>query len=131
MGPELIIAALLSDPSLTALVGDRIATPMLPTNTAYPALAYQLVSHVPQPHLDTDEGQYATARVQITPLAVSIGQVKQIHGVVRALLDHKRGVVAAGKTVITCRLDASQQVQKDTDIGLWYQHADYLITYYE
>lgn len=131
MTPELVITALLDDSSLTDLIGTRLASTLLPENTTYPAVVYQVISYVADPHLNYDEPQLVNVRVQITPLSTSIASVKSIHAVIRDLLDFKHSVTAATKTVVLCRFDSLQPLERDHELGLFAQSADYLLTYYE
>lgn len=132
MNPELIIAAFLADASITALVGTRKALSQLPQNTTFPALVYQVVTANPQPHLNyAGEPQMAQARIQINPLAVTVGEVKAIHAAVRAVMDFKQQVIVAGKRVVSCRLDTVGPADRDIESGLWTQPADYMLVYYE
>lgn len=132
MNPELIVAALLNVAGINALVGTRKALGQLPQNTAYPALVYQIVSGVPQPHLNySGEPQMAQARIQINPLALTVGEVKAIHAAVRASMDFKLQQIVAGKRVVSCRLDNIGPADRDNEAGVWTQSADYLLMYYE
>lgn len=132
MSAELIVASLLNVTGVTALVGTRKALRQLPQNTAMPALVYQVIDSVATPHLNyATERQMARARVQINPLALDVGGVKSIHAAVRAALDFKQQVTAAGKTVISCRLETTGLMDRDNDAGVWTQPADYILMYYE
>lgn len=132
MNPELIVAALLNHASITALVGDRKALAQLPQNSAFPALVYQVVTATPEPVLNFASGpQMAQARIQINPLAVTVGEVKAIHAAVRAVMDFKLQTVVAGKRIVSCRLDNIGPSDRDMDSGLWTQSADYMLMYYE
>lgn len=132
MNPELIVAAMLNHASITALVGNRRTVSQLPQNSAYPALVYSVVTANPQPHLNyAGEPQMAQARIQINPLALTIGEVKAIHAAVRAQMDFKVGQVIAGKRVVSCRLDTVGPTDRDNESGVWTQAADYLLQWYE
>lgn len=132
MNPELIVAALLNVAGVNALVGNRKALGQLPQNTAYPAVVYQVVSGVPQPILSfSGQPQMAQARIQINPLATTIGEIKAIHAAIRAAMDFKLQQIVAGKRVVSCRLDSIGPADRDNDAGIWTQSADYLLMYYE
>lgn len=132
MNPEIIIAALLADSSITALVSTRKALGQLPQNTAYPAIVYNVVDGVPQPNVAYQHGaQRAFSRVQINPLAQTIGEIKSIHAAIRNVLDFKHQQTVAGKLVVSCRFDSLQPMEKDLDANIWTQAADYILTYYE
>ena len=132
MNAELIVAALLNVPAVTAMVGTKRALSQLPQNTKPPAVVYQVIDSVPMPNLNFNEPQaMARARVQINPLALSIAEVKSIHAAVRAALDFQHHTTAAGKTIVSCRLDMLGPVDKDIETGIWTQPADYILQYYE
>jgi hypothetical protein len=132
MSAEQIISTWLADATITALVGSRRALSQLPQGTAYPALVYEVVTTTPRPHLNyATEPQEAMARVQLNPLAKDIATVKSIHSALRTLLDFKHNITIAGKTIISCRLGVIGLVEKDNDLGIWTQPADYMLRYYE
>lgn len=132
MNAELIIATLLSDASIVALVGNRRALYQLPQNTAYPAVVYNLIDGIPQPNVAYQNGpQRAQARIQINPLALTVGEIKSIHSAIRNVLDFKHQQTIAGKLVVSCRFDSMQPIEKDLDSNIWTQSADYILTYYE
>jgi len=131
MNAEIIVGALLNVPEITALVGQKRALSQLPTNTKPPALVYQVIDSVPMPNVNFSEPAMARARVQINPLAMTIAEVKSIHAAVRNALDFKHQVLAAGKTVISCRLDIQGVAQKDPETDIWTQSVDYVLRYYE
>jgi hypothetical protein len=130
MNAEQIVAAMLSAAGVTALVGARRALRQLPTNTAMPALVYQVISSDPTPELAL-RTRLARARVQINPLAATIAEVKSIHAAVRAVMDFKHSQTVAGKLVMSCRLDLMGLLDKDNDAGVWTQPADYVLQWYE
>lgn len=132
MNPEIIIATLLGDSSITALVGNRRALLQLPQNSAYPAIVYNVVDGVPQPNVAYQNGpQRAFSRIQINPLAQTVAEIKSIHAAVRNVLDFKHQQTVAGKLVVSCRFDSLQPMDKDLDANIWTQAADYILTYYE
>lgn len=132
MSAELIVAELLKDASITALIGTRNALVQLPKNTSYPALVYTVIETTPDPVLayqTTD--QMARARIQFNPLAKDIATVKQILAALRTLLDFKHNDTVLGHLIVSCRLDNIGPVDRDNDIGVWTQPADYMLMYYE
>ncbi|WP_396190717.1 DUF3168 domain-containing protein [Flavobacterium sp.] len=131
MNAEIIIANMLAHTAITALVGNRRALGLLPQNSPLPAVVYQLIDSVPTPSVSLSSARLARARVQINPLAKTIGEVKAIHHAVRSALDHKHQIVVAGKTVVSCTLDSFGPVDNDFDSSTWTQPADYLLVYYE
>lgn len=131
MNVEAIVAALLNNAAITALVGNRRALTQLPQNTPMPALVYSVVDIIPQPDLAADGSQLARARVQINPLAGTVAEVKQIAAAVRSVMDFKHYIVAAGKTVVSSRIAIVDSMDKDNESGIWTQATDYIIMYYE
>lgn len=132
MNVELIIAAMLNDASITALVGSRKALSQLPQNTAMPAIVYQVVDAQPRPHVNyATEPQMAVARIQINPLAQDIAKVKAIHTALRSVLDLKHNTIVAGKRVVSCRFSMLGSMDKDNEAGVWTQPADYVLMWYE
>lgn len=145
MNAESLISALLYNPSILALVGDRLALSQLPTNAAMPALVYSVVDTVPTPNLSAYGSQLARARVQINPLATTVAEVKQIAAVVRGLMDMQHEIVEpvvihdwymyfygpVGRIIVSSRIDIVDRMEKDNDSGLWTQATDYIVQYYE
>ena len=129
---ELLIATMLNTPSIVALVGTRRALVQLPPNTPLPALVYTVIDSKPTPTVAYQFGeQRALARIQINPLATTIGELKAIHEAVRTVLDFKHQTIIVGQKVISCRLDLMGPVDKDTDAGVWTQPYDYLLNFVE
>lgn len=128
-----IAAALLAAPSILAIVGARRALGTLPAGTAMPALTYSVVDIVPQPYLaGGSETQPAQMRIQVNPVAATIGQVEQIHAAVRTALDWLDNITAAGRRVISVRY-AGSGPDDSTDFGdgttAWTSPADYLVMF--
>lgn len=132
MSANLIIRSLLTDPTITALVGTRNAQSQLPDSVTFPALVYTFVSDNPRPNLAATGSQLMEVRVQFNPLAATMAEVDAIHATLRTLLDFKHHVTIAGKLVTSIRrLPSSPVASKDPDRGIWTSPADYMLTYYE
>lgn len=131
MNPELIIAAMLNQTGITALVGNRRALGQLPQNSVFPAIVYQVIDGQPQPSLNYPVDDLAMARIQINPLAVTLAEVKNIHAAVRAAIDFKHHQTFAGKKVMSCRFDSLGPIDRDEEMGIWTQSADYMLRWYE
>jgi hypothetical protein len=132
MNPEIIVAALLADVSIIALVGTRSALAQLPQNSAMPAIVYDIVSSVPNPVVAyASSAQMATARIQFNVLAKDIPKVKEIHNALRTLLDFRHNSIVSGKKIVSCRLEALWPMDKDNEAGVWIQPADYMLKWYE
>ena len=131
MTPEIIIAAMLNQAGITALVGNRRALGQLPQNSQFPAIVYQVIDGQPQPGLNYSVDDLAMARIQINPLAVTLAEVKNIHAAVRTGLDFKHHQTFAGKLVMSCRFDQLGPIDRDEEMGIWTQPADYMLRWYE
>lgn len=131
MNPELIIAAMLNQAGITALVGNRRALGQLPQNSQFPAIVYQVIDGQPQPGLNYSVDDLAMARIQINPLAVTLAEVKNIHAAVRTGLDFTHHQTYAGKLVMSCRFDQLGPIDRDEEMGIWTQPADYMLRWYE
>lgn len=131
MNPEIIIAAMLNQAGITALVGNRRALGQLPQNSQFPAIVYQVIDGQPQPGLNYAVDDLAMARIQINPLAVTLAEVKNIHAAVRTGLDFKHHQTFAGKLVMSCRFDQLGPIDRDEEMGIWTQPADYMLRWYE
>lgn len=132
MSAKLIVAALLADSTITALVSTRRALQQLPQNSAMPALVYNIIDEVPHPNIAYQNGaQRAVARVQINPLALTIGEVESIHAAVRSVMDFVHRTTVATRLVVSCRVELVGLTMRDNDAGLWTQPVDYLLDYYE
>lgn len=131
MNPELIIAAMLNQAGITALVGSRRALGQLPQNSLFPAIVYQVIDGQPQPSLNYPVDDLAMARIQINPLAVTLGEVKNIHAAVRTSIDFTHHQIFAGKKVMSCRFDSLGPIDRDEEMGIWTQSADYMLRWYE
>lgn len=111
----------------------RKALGQLPQNTAYPAIVYNVMTHTPDPTLAAHEQaqQMARVRVQINPLAKTIGEIKALHEAIRAEMDFQHARTVAGKLVVSCRFAGYGPTSRDNDIGLWTESADYSLMFYE
>ena len=132
MNPEFIIGTWLTDASISALVGDRVAAGQLPQNTTYPAIVYNTVDAFPEPNVaGPNDTQLAQARIQFNPITVNKSGLKQISTALRTLLDFKHQVTIGGKLVISMRLIDIGPLERDLDAGLWTQPIDYRLRWYE
>lgn len=133
MNPEKLVGAwLASIPTLTALVGGRIALAQLPQGTTYPALVYTVVDALPQPNVDPfNSPQRVRARVQFNALAQNMATVKSIQAVLRTALDFQHQRTIDGKLVVSSRADMLGPASKDNEAGVYTQPQDYVIHYYE
>lgn len=124
-----LAAALLNQPAITALVGTRRALKQLPAGTALPAIVYTVVDVVPSDYLT---GGYAAIRLQVNPLAATIGGVQQIHDAVHGALHDMADATMAGHRVIAVRHDLIGPEDTSTDDAgavTWTWPADYIVIY--
>lgn len=126
-----LAAALLNQPAITALVGTRRALKQLPTGTALPALVYSVVDVNPSAYVN-DAAGYEAMRVQVNPLAATIGAVQQIHDAVQQALDGMAQATVAGRRVIQVRRDVAGPEDSTTDDAgavVWTWPRDYIVIF--
>jgi hypothetical protein len=89
-----LTTALEADATVTALVGSgalaRIFPVRIPQGVALPAVAYQRISTIPNPTLDS-AGNLADARLQYTCVASSVDAAHELADVVAAALNQYSG----------------------------------------
>ena len=134
MSAELIIASLLADASIAALVGDNIALGELPQDdktkrVKLPGLIYQIVSATPQPNVA--ESSLVRTRIQINPLAMSIDELIAIHEAVKAECEFQHSQTIAGYSVVSVRRDIIGKYDRDPASGAWTRPVDYILLHYE
>lgn len=130
MSAELITAALLNVAGVTGLVGTRVACAQLPQNTALPALVYDVVDDVPLLPINASAGpQLMQSRVQLTALAITLGECASVQAAVLAALNLKSGSIA-GKTVVSVVEDFAGPRTHDDDASVWASPKDFIITWY-
>ena len=126
-----LAAALLNQPAITALVGTRRALKQLPAATALPALVYTVVDVNPTAYVN-DAAGYEAMRVQVNPLAATIGAVQQIHDAVQQALDGMAQATVAGRRVIQVRRDVAGPEDSTTDDAgavVWTWPRDYIVIF--
>jgi len=131
MSAELIAMAILNSPPVAAIVGNKIAATRLKPNTKPPALVYQAISTVQVPNVNYREPVIVRSRIQINPLALKPDEIHAINEAVKSVLNFKFRIVAAGKTVLSSRLDLQGPMEKDDETGIWTQSTDYILQFYE
>ena len=122
MTAEAITAALLEGVDV-----DHIALEELPQGTDYPALVYQVVSHNTMDYM-CNHGKNQTARIQINPLAETVGKVNEIHELVKTALVSFSPRTLAGKRLVSCVFLSYGPITKDMR-GIWTKPADYRIVF--
>lgn len=126
-----VAAALLNQPGITALVGNRRALKQLAPGTTYPALVYSVVDVSPTAYVDDASG-YEAMRLQVNPLATTIGGVQQIHDAVQQALDGLAQQTFAGRRVIAVRRDVvgpEDNATDDAGVTVWTWSRDYIVIF--
>jgi hypothetical protein len=127
---EQIVEALLDVPAITTAVGRNAALQQLPQGAEYPALTYQVVSSVGFQILCSPPKAFRS-RVQINPLAGTMGAVNALHALARAALESDTERTAAGLRCISCRFEGYGPPSKDDFTGMWTKPADYILMHEE
>lgn len=130
MSAEKIITALLrAHAPLVALVGTRIGFGPLPQNTALPALATNLISDRERMTLSLAETtRLHRARMQVTVLASSYAQQKELVDLVGRACSKKRGTIAGFNGVVVLA-DIEGPDSRDDDATIFAQTTDFMVTY--
>jgi len=123
---EAIADALLRVDGVTAVVAQRIALEQLPQGSDYPAIVYRTISTTPIENLCSPSAA-SVSRLQVNPMAATMGEVNALHEVVRAALESDAQRTAAGRRVIGCRFAGFGPVSKDEFTGVWTKSADYTL----
>lgn len=123
---EDIIDSLLRETALTSVVGQKIALYQLPQGSDYPAVVYSIISNPGIQHLCVSPTT-ARARIQINPLAKTMGQVNDLHVICRSLLESDSAKIEGGIRMISCRFDSFGPATKDEFTGMWTKPADYIL----
>lgn len=123
---------LLASSEVDAVVANRVALELLPQNTQYPAIVFNVISDVPDPWVDYQNGpQLSKARVQFNPLAATAVAVISIAEALRLTLDFKHNVMVGDIKVMSSRLESRGAYSRDEATGLWTRPLDYRIEYYQ
>lgn len=132
MAAEKVIYALLTGAGpVTALVGDRIYPMQIPQDAVLPAIAYEHVDANPLPRLDAAAAYDLTqARVAVSVVSTSYADVKAVLAQVRAACKYQRGAIG-GVQVVSVLPGGTGPDLRDTDMALYSQSVDFLITHHE
>jgi len=115
---------------LTAVVpATRIMAGPIPQGTALPAIAVSHVSGVWNSEISA-QGRQCTARVQVTVMAASYVQQKQIMPLVRAAVPRTRGTVN-GVSVDSILREPDGPDFRDDEVGLFMQTQDFIVKFNE
>lgn len=123
-----ILSMLLANTTLAALVDDDSIEPgVLSQGAAYPALVVSAISTVPG-RLNVREAarEYLESRVQVSALAETYPQVKQLLNAVRGACGNRRGTFN-GVDVVNCRADLQGPDLKTPDDVAFLQTLDLIV----
>ena len=99
-----LYAAIVGWEYLGELVGDRVFPVVVPEDADLPAVAYQRISG---PRLLGQAGSLGVgeARIQVTVIAATYADAKQVAGGIRDLLNGYRGTLGGACEVWSCRVE--------------------------
>lgn len=130
MNAEPIIDALLRSPTITAAVDTAsIALEQLAQGAAYPAIVYRVVSTTAALEKLSGPATTYTSRVQVNPLAATMGDVMGLAELVRAAVESSALRTVAGKRLMSARWAGLGPSSRDEFTGMWTQSADYILTH--
>ena len=129
-GVTAIVYLLKNNAPLIAVVSaSKIAAGRIPQGTALPAIEVSHISGVWRSEI-SDQGSYCTARVQVTVLASTYAQQKQIMALIRTAVPRTRGTV--NSVNVDCILrDADGPDFRDDDAGIYCQTQDFFVKFNE
>jgi len=132
MSAEKIIRTLLTSAApVTALVSTRIFPGELPQGTTLPAIGLSHITTVEAPTIDAQAAYtLVQTRVECVALAKTYAEVKTLISAIRAACNFQRGTVA-GFTVISVRRDMVGADMRDTDMTVFGQTIDFMVTWQE
>ena len=126
---KVITALLLASADVVALVADRIGYGPLEQNTGLPALATNLISEQRRNTSSTAESsQLMMARMQVTVLARSYDEQKELINLVDAACRYKRGTFAGVPGVSTLP-ELRGPDMRDDDARVFMQTIDFMVAY--
>jgi len=132
MAAEKVVYALLSQASaVTALVGARIYPLQVPQDEDLPAITYQVISAVELDRLDAASAYTLTqTRISVAWVDTDYARLKTGLKAVRAACWYARGAIA-GVQVVSVLPGGTGPDLRDTDMALFSQSVDFLITHHE
>ena len=126
-----IVAAVLTVPAITAIIGTRLARVQLPQGSPLPGLVYSVPNSKRIPRMNLTSGpQLMRSRIQVTGLATNPEGVDQLLDLVNAALDLKSGTYA-GVKVSLIESDIRADALRDPDTGNWYGSQDFIMFWYQ
>ena len=128
---QVVYTLLTGNAAVAALVGTKIYPGLIPQNTAMPAVTYELVSGVEILPINAQAGGVILrSRVQVSVLARTYTEVKNIQEAIRGALLFKSGLTA-GVQVIAITRELIGSDERDDESGLYMQGVDYLLIHDE
>jgi hypothetical protein len=129
-GVTAIVYLLKNNAPLTAVVSaSKIAAGRIPQGTALPAIEVSHISGVWRNEISA-QSTYCTARVQVTVLASTYAQQKQIMALVRTAVPRTRGTI--NSVNVDCILrDSDGPDFRDDDAGIYMQTQDFFVKFNE
>ena len=125
---DALIFAMLNVSPITAIVGTSIACDRLPENSTFPAVVYSSITDVPFVSFCAPSNRF-TSRIQINPLASTMGQVESLHALIKTAMQSDALRTFGIYTVIGCRLDSYGPASVEDDTSIWTKPADYIIVH--
>ncbi len=125
--PVAIRKVLAADPSVAALVGDRIAPPPVVQASTMPAVTYQRISTVEPVDLDGMPG-LCRIRLQVDCWAPTQDAAEELAEAVKAKLRGFSGTVE-GRSIKGVFVDGENDAPYEPDVKLHRVSADYLVVF--
>ena len=132
MSAETIVNTVLAgNTALAAVVGARIYPGELPQGCALPAVGISHISTVPVARIDASAPYtLVQSRIEATAICKDYVTLKDVVKKVRAAANYQRGAIA-GFTVVSITRESTGPDMRDSDLGLYSQSVDLMVTWYE
>lgn len=129
---KVIRALLIADLPLSALVGSQqIVAGIIGQGTQLPALAITEVNTVDIPRINAQSPfGVAQATIQVTIVAASYPEQKNLLDLVRKACNHKRGIIAGVTVVSVTRIKNGPDFNAQ-EVGFYMQSIDFSVVYEE
>ncbi|MFA5900350.1 MAG: DUF3168 domain-containing protein [Hyphomicrobium sp.] len=116
-------------PLIAVVPAAKIMAGMIPQGTALPAIAVSHVSGVWRQEI-SQQSRQCRARVQVTVMAATYPQQKQIIGLIRTAIPRTRGTINSVNVESILREPDGPDF-RDDEIGSFMQTQDYFVTFDE
>lgn len=128
---QIITSVLKANTALAALVSNRIYPGELPQGCVLPAVGVSHISTVPVPRIDASAPYtLVQSRIEATVIAKDYVGLKTCVKAVRAAANYQRGVIETF-TVVSIVRESLGPDMRDSDLGLYSQTVDFMVTWYE